>query len=258
MNTFSLGDLSHCPAVGTTQQLHFWFAVPGRLVTMAQMSLVPLVLPARSLCCHVRTAARAITTYYLVSTIFVLVDMVYGVIKGRDLCGFIHSEQLTHSQQIFDTISNFLLVAVMIISSVFALVGLQKRCAHHLVPFIVLLFLDGALTLLSLFSSPWGLPGTPTFEKSHKIMKVLSSVQDKELQVAHFTLVFSVFFILFLLMKAYMTHTILRYYFILKAEAQGPRKEKRLDEKSMSVDLPSYDEALKLPPKDQLPAYQQP
>ncbi|XP_018603355.1 mtp family protein [Scleropages formosus] len=225
---------------------------------MALRSSVSLVLPARSLCCHIRTAATAMVTYYLVSTILVLVDMVSAVINGRDLCGFVHSEHLTHSQRIFDITSNLLLVAVMIISSVFALVSLWKRSAHQLVPFIVLLFLDAALTLMSLFSSQWGLPGTPSFEQGHKIMELLSSEKGKELtpaEMAHLTMIFSVFFILYLLMKVYMAQTVLHYYFVMKAQAQAQKSTR--DEKSVSVDLPSYDEVLKLPSKARLPAYQE-
>ncbi|XP_036371763.1 mtp family protein [Megalops cyprinoides] len=224
---------------------------------MSDPSAVHPALFSRSLCCNVRTATVAFTVYYLVSSLLVCVDMAVWVFNGKDMCGFIHSEHLTHGQQMFDTTSNFLLLVVMMISCIFVLVGLRKGCSHQLVPFIVQLYLDVALSVMSLFSGPWGLPGTPTYEESEKL--VLYFTGEKELgerDMARFTLIFGVLFVLYLLVKVYMAHIVTQCYYVVKMAAEA--KESQGVDKGVLVELPSYDEALKLPSKDEPPAYQLP
>nr|XP_023659500.1 lysosomal-associated transmembrane protein 5 isoform X1 [Paramormyrops kingsleyae] len=217
----------------------------GEDATMPEASSLHLTLYSRSLCCHVRSASTSIVLYYLGSSLLVLALMVTSLITGRNFCGLVASEQLSRGQQIFDVTSNMLLLVMMTFSSIFALVGLCKGSPHHMVPLIVLLFLDLGLTVMSTFSSSWGLPGTPSYEESEKTYLTTQRELDPRI-VAHFSLAFGVLFVLYLLMKVFMVNTLLRCYFVMKAEAQ----ERPVCEKSVLVDLPSYEEALKLPSKD--------
>ncbi|KAI1901734.1 hypothetical protein AGOR_G00037440 [Albula goreensis] len=220
---------------------------------MHDPNAVHLALFSRSLCCHVRTATVAFTIYYLLSTLVVLADIVMWVFTGKDLGGFIHNEHLTHAQQIFDTASNFLLLIMIGISCIFVLVGLHRGHSYHLVPFIVQLYLDLGLSLMSLFSGPWGLPGTPCFEEWDRLMGYVT--QGKELGQKE-TMMFGVLFVLYLLMKVYAVHTVTKCYYIVKLAGVGKNSQgAKESEKSVSVELPSYDEALKLPSKDDPPAY---
>ncbi|XP_061111197.1 mtp family protein [Conger conger] len=135
---------------------------------------VHLALVSRSLCCDVRTAAFVFITYYLVSTLMVCFDITVWIFNGKDLCGFVHSESLTHGQLIFDTTSNFLLLLMMLISCILALFGLRKGVSKHLVPFLVQLYLDLGMSVISIFSGPWGTPGTPTFEGGDRLVTYMT------------------------------------------------------------------------------------
>ncbi|KAG5842229.1 mtp family protein [Anguilla anguilla] len=213
---------------------------------------VHLALLSRSLCCNVRTAAFVFTSYYLVSTLLVCVDIAVWVFSGKDLGGFVHSEHLTHGQQIFDTTSNFLLLCMMAISCVFALVGLRKGFSKHLVPFIVQVYLDLGLSMMSLFSGPWGLPGTPTFEESDRlVMQFTGGRQLEPKETARITTIFGVLFVLYLLMKVYTAHIVTKCYYVMKLTGEMKDSQK---EESVSVKLPSYDEAVKMPPELLSPA----
>ncbi|KAG9355562.1 hypothetical protein JZ751_000400 [Albula glossodonta] len=236
---------------------------------MHDPNAVHLALFSRSLCCHVRTATVAFTIYYLLSTLVVLADMVMWVFTGKDLGGFIHNEHLTHAQQIcsrsalftVDTASNFLLLIMIGISCIFALFGLHRGCSYHLVPFIVQLYLDLGLSLMSLFSGPWGLPGTPCFEEWDRLMGYVT--QGKELGQKE-TMMFGVLFVLYLLMKVrrsglctcsliprdactvapyvtkvYAVHTVTKCYYIVKLAGVGKNSQgAEKSEKSVSVPSP--------------------
>ncbi|XP_048848885.1 mtp family protein isoform X2 [Brienomyrus brachyistius] len=212
---------------------------------MSEASSLHLALYSRSLCCHVRSASTGIVLYYLGSSLLVLALTAASLITGWNFCGLGASEQVSRGQQMFDVTSNILLLVMMTLSSISALVGLYKRSPHHMVPLIVLLFLDMGLTVMSTVSSIWGLPGTPSYDESEKTYLTTQRELNPRI-VARFSLAFGILFVLYLLMKVFMVNTLLRCYFVMKAEGQ----ERTVCEKSVLVDLPTYEEAIKLPSKD--------
>ncbi|KAJ8273029.1 hypothetical protein GJAV_G00096580 [Gymnothorax javanicus] len=215
---------------------------------------VHLALLSRSLCCNVRTTAFVFAIYYLVSTLLVCVHMAVWIFTGKDIGGVFHMKDLTHSQRIFDTTTNFLLLIMMLISCIVALIGLRKRVSKQLLPFLVQLYLDLGLTLMSLFSSPWGLPGTPTFEETDRLMMYFTGGKELEPKAwARVSMIFGVMFVLYLLMKVYTTHIVTKCYYVIKLTEEN--KDSQEEEKSVSVKLPSYDEALKMPPELFSPDY---
>ncbi|KAI5621526.1 hypothetical protein C0J50_18935 [Silurus asotus] len=87
-------------------------------------------------------------------------------------------------------------------------------------PFLLFMFLDVALSLLSLFDARFGLPGTPTYGDALRL-------------------------------AVYMFQVSIRCYNALK-EKCNPAAEHSL------VKLPSYDEALKMKSDAMPPKYQEP
>ncbi|KAJ8378443.1 hypothetical protein AAFF_G00242580 [Aldrovandia affinis] len=223
---------------------------------MRDPNAVYLALYSRSLCCEVRTASIAIAAYYLVSNLVVCAGMAVWIINGIDLGGFSHPGYLTHGQKEFDITTNFLLLIVPAISCVLALVGLRRGCSTHLVPLIAQLYVDVGLSVMSLFCSSWGLPGTPTIEQTNRLVSHLTGGRVLGPQeMSRITMIFGLLFVLYLLAKVHAAHIMAKCYYVLKLAENGNNSQKV--EKGVSVQLPSYDDAVKLPPKDQPPVYQQ-
>ncbi|XP_015204006.1 lysosomal-associated transmembrane protein 5 [Lepisosteus oculatus] len=226
---------------------------------MSKPNSVDLAFAYRGFCCDIRTATFSIGVYYLVTSLLVCIDMILGLVKGKDMCGFIHTQQYTNGERIFDTTTNFFLIAVMIISSVYVLFGVRKYRPRLLLPFIILLVLDISLCVMSLFSGPWGLPGTLTYEEALMMwdsVGVKHELSNKE--IARLTLIFGITFVMYLLIKVYMVNCVIKCYSFIKAHNTRAKDTQTTDEKSAVVVLPSYDEALKLPFKELPPTYQEP
>ncbi|XP_066573539.1 mtp family protein [Amia ocellicauda] len=208
-------------------------------------------------CFEIRTATLSIGIYYVVTSFLVCIDLIFGVVKGKDFCGFIQTADYPKGERIFDTTTNFILVAVMIITSTYLLLGVRKYRERLLIPFIILLFLDIVLSVMSLFRGAWGLPGTFTYEEATVMWNYASVKHELSLQdTARLTMIFGVIFILYVLIKVYMMNCVMNCYTFIKLhniQARGSKAQSR----STVVELPSYSEAVKLPSKDSPPEYQE-
>ncbi|XP_046691460.1 mtp family protein [Silurus meridionalis] len=207
----------------------------------------------RSLCCHVNTATRVSAVFYLVYNLLVAVDMTVGLIRGKDPITVSYTEMKhTHGNNIFEISTNFISLALMSFSSVLVMLSHLKG-PMCVMPFLLFMFLDVALSLLSLFDARFGLPGTPTYGDALRLasnIKGRSKLEGEELN--HITLIFGVFFVMYILLKVYMFQVSIRCYNALK-EKCNPAAES-----SLMVKLPSYDEALKMKSDAMPPKYQEP
>ncbi|KAB5530926.1 hypothetical protein PHYPO_G00134960 [Pangasianodon hypophthalmus] len=207
----------------------------------------------RSLCCHVNTATRASAILYLVFNLLVAVDLTIGIIREKDPITVSYTEmKRTHSNCIFEISTNFITLLLMSFSSVLVMLS-HRKGSMCVMPFILFMFLDVALSLLSLFDARFGLPGTPTYGDALRLASNLKGgVRLEGEELSHVTLIFGVLFVMYILLKVYMLQVSIRCYYVLKGD-RIPAAEN-----SVMVKLPSYDEALKMKPEATLPNYQEP
>ncbi|TSK31372.1 Homeobox protein NOBOX [Bagarius yarrelli] len=116
--------------------------------------------------------------------------------------------------------STYISLILMSFSSVLVMMSHCKG-AICVMPFVMFMFLEVVLSLLSLFNARFGLPGTPTYENALRL-------------------------------AVYMFQVSIRCYYALKEQHMS------VPESSLKMKLPSYDEALKMKSEDTLPKYQEP
>ncbi|XP_060798903.1 mtp family protein [Neoarius graeffei] len=207
----------------------------------------------RSLCCHVNTATRASAIFYLVFNLLVAVDLTVGIIRKKDPITISITEmRRTHGNCMFEIATNFVSLVLMSFSSVLVMLS-HRKGPMCVMPFVLFMFLEVALSLLSLFDARFGLPGTPAYGDALRLASNLKGgVRLEGEELARVTLMFGVLFVMYILLKVYMLQVSIRCYYALK--------EARLlaAESSVMVKLPSYDEALKMKPEATLPNYQEP
>ncbi|XP_017309753.1 mtp family protein [Ictalurus punctatus] len=195
----------------------------------------------RSLCCHVNTATRASAIFYLVFNLLVAVDLITGIIREKDPITVSYTEmKRTHGNCVFEMSTNFITLFLMSFSSVLVMLS-HRKGSMCVMPFAMFMFIDVALSLLSLFDARFGLPGTPTYGDALRLASNLKGgarLDGEELNRA--TLIFGVLFVMYILLKVYMLQVSIRCYYALKGE-RVPAAEN-----SVMVKLPSYDEALKM------------
>ncbi|KAK3532335.1 hypothetical protein QTP86_016039 [Hemibagrus guttatus] len=207
----------------------------------------------RSLCCHVNTATRASAIFYLIFNMLVAVDLAVGIIREKDPITVSYTEmKRTHGNCIFEISTNFISLILMSFSSVLVMMS-HRKGPMCVMPFAMFMFLDVALSLLSLFDARFGLPGTPTYGDALRLASNLKGgIQLDGAELTQATLIFGVLFVMYILLKVYMFQVSIRYYYALKEQRRSAPQN------SVMVKLPSYDEALKMKPEATLPKYQEP
>ncbi|KAL7829601.1 hypothetical protein AOLI_G00304860 [Acnodon oligacanthus] len=210
----------------------------------------------QSLCCHVHTATRVSAIFYLVYNLLVAMDLTVGIIRKTDPLTVSYTDmKLGNGYHAFDISTNFMMLVLMSFSSVLVLLSHRKGPVCT-VPFVLFMFLDVALSLLSLFAAPWGLPGTPTYRDALRLaLKLKGGAKLEVEELSQVTMIFGVLFVLYILLKVYMLQVSMRSFYALRENwtpSQPPV------ENSVRVKLPSYDEALKMKADSLPPAYQEP
>ncbi|GAA6111390.1 mtp family protein [Tachysurus ichikawai] len=207
----------------------------------------------QSLCCHVNTATRVSAIFYLIYNLLVAVDLAIGIIREKDPITVSFTEmKRTHGNCIFEISTNFISLVLMSFSSVLVMLS-HRKGPMCVMPFVMFMFLDVALSLLSLFDARFGLPGTPTYGDALRLASNLKGgarLVGEEMN--RVTLIFGVLFVMYILLKVYMFKVSIRCYYALKEQRMPAPKS------SVMVKLPSYDEAVKMKPEDMLPKYQEP
>ncbi|XP_036422460.1 mtp family protein [Colossoma macropomum] len=210
----------------------------------------------QSLCCHVHTATRVSAIFYLVYNLLVATDLTVGIIRKTDPLTISYTDmKLANGYRAFDISTNFMMLVLMSFSSVLVLLS-HRKGPVCVVPFVLFMFLDVALSLLSLFAAPWGLPGTPTYRDALRLALNLKGGAKLEVEeLSQVTMIFGVLFVLYIMLKVYMLQVSMRSFYALRENwtpSQPPA------ENSVRVKLPSYDEALKMKADSLPPAYQEP
>ncbi|XP_039595366.1 lysosomal-associated transmembrane protein 5-like [Polypterus senegalus] len=200
-------------------------------------------------CCHVRTASMVIGVYYLLASVMLCVDQILDVAYGKNICGSAYKEQLPAKERIIDVTTDFILIAVLFISSLHMLYGIIKFRERLLLSFLLLQCLDIFLSVLSLFSPSWGLPGTINYDKVVTHWQKLSGKKEfTSNEMTKLFIIFTVVFTLCILIKVYVVNCVIRCYRFIKAHAEAARDVSCKYDINPMIKLPSYDEALMTPP----------
>ncbi|XP_062846678.1 mtp family protein [Trichomycterus rosablanca] len=210
----------------------------------------------QSLCCHVHTATRVSAILYLVFNLLVAVDWTVGIIKGKDPITVSYTE-MKHTQGncMFDISTNYVSLVLMSFSTVLVLLS-RRKGPICVVPFVLFMFIEVALGLLSLFDSRIGLPGFPTYLDALRLASNLKGGAKLEgLELNRVTMIYGVFFVMNILLKVYMLQVSIRSLYLLKEERKPARTK---EDSAVMVKLPSYDEAVKMKAKAMPPTYQEP
>uniref|UniRef100_A0A8B9L736 Lysosomal protein transmembrane 5 n=1 Tax=Astyanax mexicanus TaxID=7994 RepID=A0A8B9L736_ASTMX len=209
----------------------------------------------QSLCCHVHTATRASAIFYLVYNLLVAVDLAIGAIWNTDPITISYTDmKLTSGYRAFDIGTNFMVLVLMSFSSVLVMIA-HRKGALCVMPFMLFMFVDVALSLLSLFAAPWGLPGTPTYRSALLLASNFKGgVKLEGEELSQVTMIFGVLFVMYILLKVYMMQVSMRSFYDLR-DNWPPRPAAK---NTLTVKLPSYDEALKMKDDALPPAYQEP
>ncbi|KAK9957628.1 hypothetical protein ABG768_011859 [Culter alburnus] len=211
----------------------------------------------RTLCCHVNTATLSFAILYLTCNVLKLVGIVYTVSWEKvEYSVPFHESKAPRGQRVFDISTNILMLFMMSISAVLVLFS-QRKGPMFVLPFVLMMFVELSLSFLSLFDGAWILPGTPKYRdvlQAVKRQKGVSMLNEED--IGQYAVWYSVLFMLDILLKVYMLQVSMRCFYALK--------EKRLAAihvdtgNTVTVKLPSYDEALKMKVEDTPPTYNEP
>ncbi|XP_056596836.1 mtp family protein [Triplophysa dalaica] len=209
----------------------------------------------RSLCCHVTIATRTFAILYLIGNMLELGDIIRKASWEKSHSIPNHEIKSTRCEHIFDISTNILMLVLMSISCVFVLFS-QRKGPMFLLPFVMLVFMDLGVSFLSLFNGAWGLPGTPKYKdvlQAAKYYKGVNRLDEEEL--GQFTMGYTVFYIFNILLKVYVLQVSIRCFYALMGErAPGMQVD---TENTVTVKLPSYDEALTMKNEGVPPSYQE-
>nr|XP_004665226.2 lysosomal-associated transmembrane protein 5 isoform X1 [Jaculus jaculus] len=248
--------------------------------------MAPRMAPLRQTCCcfNVRIATTILAIYHVIMSVLLFVEHSVEVAHGTVSCRFSKKPYL----RMADLLSSFLLIVLLFVISLSLLIGTIKSREKYLLPFLSLQIMDFLLCLLTMLgfyielpaylrltSRPWpgsskfslvtpqlldfclsiltlcsSYMGVPTYLnfKSMNHMNYLPSQEGlTHNQFMKTMVIFSVAFITVLILKAYMFQCVWRCYVLVKFmnSAVGTSSPEILPK----VALPSYEEALFLPPK---------
>lgn len=248
--------------------------------------MAPHVAAVRQTCCcfNVRVATTALAIYHVIMSVLLFIEHSVEVAQGKASCRTSKAGYL----RIADLVSSFLLIAMLFAISLSLLIGVLKNREKYLLPFLSLQIMDFLLCLLTLLGSYIELPAylkfasrsrtgpskvplmtlqlldfclsiltlcssymeVPTYLnfKSMNHMNYLPSQEGMaRSQFIKMMIIFSVAFITVLILKVYMFKCVWRCYRLMKCVNSA---ERRSDSKvPPKVALPTYEEALSLPPK---------
>ncbi|KAF4100451.1 mtp family protein [Onychostoma macrolepis] len=208
----------------------------------------------RTLCCHVTTATLSFAVLYLTGNVLKLVGIILMVSLDKEAFSVTyHDSKATRGQRVFDISTQILMLVLMSISAVLVLFS-KRKGPMFVLPFVLMMFVELSLSFLSLFGGAWGLPGTPNYRDMLQAVKSQKRVDRlNEEEIGQFTMEYSVLFMLDILLKAYVLHVSMRCFYALKAESMAAVSVDTGN--TVTVKLPSYDEALKMKAQVTPPSY---
>ncbi|NWV73477.1 LAPM5 protein, partial [Dasyornis broadbenti] len=216
-----------------------------------------------------------------VMSILLLIEYSLEVANGKGFC----KDLGTDYYRIADVTTSFLLILMLFVISFHLLLGVLKKRERLLIPFLALQVIDFLLSLLTMFSSYIQVPAVISVSSlghtGHSripllalqlldfclsILTLCSSYMEvpsylslqpadnggslQKLPAQEYTKVmitFTIAFLAVLFLKAYMFRCVLNCFKHIKA---SNREELRVDPQAVEkAVLPSYEEALELPPK---------
>ncbi|XP_077051965.1 mtp family protein [Siphateles boraxobius] len=211
----------------------------------------------RTLCCHVNTATLSFAIIYLIGNLLKLVGIFLTVSWGKAEYSVSHYEsKALKGHRVFDISTNILMLVLMSISAVLVLFS-QRKGPMFVLPFSLMMMVELSLSFLSLFNGAWGLPGTPTYRDMLQAVKDQRKVPAlNEEDIGQFTMCYSVLFMVDVLLKLYVLQVSMKCFYALKERRVGAIHVDTGN--TVTVKLPSYDEALKMKTEDTPPSYQEP
>lgn len=187
--------------------------------------------------------ADLLSSFLLIGVLFIIsISLLFGVVKNREkyLIPFL-------SLQIMD----FLLCLLTLLGSYIELPAYLKlarpRPGPSKVPLMTLQLLDFCLSILTLCSSYMEVPTYLNFKSMNHMNYLPSQEGVPHSQFINMMLIFSVAFITVLILKVYMFKCVYTCYKFLKH--MNSAMEDSSSKMFLKVALPSYEEALSLPPK---------
>ncbi|XP_043073772.1 mtp family protein isoform X2 [Puntigrus tetrazona] len=204
----------------------------------------------RTLCCHVTTATISFAVLYLTGNVLKLVGIILMVSLDKEAFSALYHESKATK---VDISTDILMLVLMSISAVLVLFS-KRKGPMFVLPFVLMMFVELSLSFLSLFAGALGLPGTHNYRDMLQAVKSQKKVDRlNEEEIGQFTMWYSVLFMLEILLKVYVLHVSMKCFYALKAERMAVVNVNT--GKTVAVKLPSYDEALKMKPKDTPPSY---
>ncbi|XP_016353164.1 lysosomal-associated transmembrane protein 5-like [Sinocyclocheilus anshuiensis] len=208
----------------------------------------------RILCCHVTTATISFAVLYLIGNVLKMVGIMLTVSLDKEAFSVpYHESKATRGQRVFDISTNILMLVLMSISAVLVLFS-KRKGPMFVLPFVLMMFVELSLSFLCLFDGAWGLPGTPNYRDMLRVVKGQKRVDSlNEEEIGQFTMSYSVLYMMYILLKVYVLHVSTRCFYALKAESMAAVSVDTGN--TVTVKLPSYDEALKMRAENTPPSY---
>ncbi|KAG8506778.1 Lysosomal-associated transmembrane protein 5 [Galemys pyrenaicus] len=230
----------------------------------------------RTCCClNVRIATIALAVYHVIMSVLLLIEHSVEVAHGKASCRFSKTGYL----RIADLLSSFLLIVMLFVISLSLLIGVVKNQEKYLLPFLSLQIMDYLLCLLTLlgayielpayfkFASRSGRPGPSKvplmtlqlLDFCLSILTLCSSYMEvptylnfnqeglSHNQFIKMMIIFSIAFIMVLILKVYMFKCVWGCYRYIKH--MNLVEERSSPKMLQKVVLPTYEEALSLPYK---------
>uniref|UniRef100_A0A8C1Q4C7 Lysosomal protein transmembrane 5 n=1 Tax=Cyprinus carpio TaxID=7962 RepID=A0A8C1Q4C7_CYPCA len=242
-------------AVATTQELTcICVLVTFQLVCVIVKETKRKMSGTRTLFCHVTTATLSFAILYLIGNVLKLAGIILLVSLDKEAFSVpYHESKATRGQRLFDISTNILMLVMMSISAVLVLFS-KRKGPMFVLPFVLMMFVELSLSFLSLFDGAWGLPGTPSYRDMLQAIKCQKRVDRlNEEEIGHFTMWYSVLFMMDILLKVYILHVSMRCFYALKAERMAALVVDTGN--TVTVKLPSYNEAVKMKAEDTPPSY---
>lgn len=243
-------------------------------------------VPVRQTCCcfNVRIATTALAIYHIVMSILLFIEHMVEVARGKASCRFSKMPYLRIADLLSSflligvlfaisislllgvvknrekylipflslQIMDFLLCLLTLLGSYIELPGYLKlatrpRPGSSKVPLMTLQLLDFCLSILTLCSSYMEVPSYLNFKSMNHMNYIPSQEGMSHSQFINVMIIFSVAFVIVLIMKVYMFKCVLRCYRFIKY--MNLTEENSSSKMFPKVALPSYEEALSLPTK---------
>ncbi|KAK2886937.1 hypothetical protein Q8A67_015165 [Cirrhinus molitorella] len=215
----------------------------------------------RTLCCHVTTATITFAILYLVFNMLKLVGIILMVSLDKEAISVsYHESKANRERNIFDISTDILMLVLMSISAVMVLFC-KRKGPMFVLPFVLMMFAELSLSFLyitkgflSLYDGSRGLPGTLLYKNMLEAAKSSLKVERlNEEQIGYITMCHSVAIMLYILLKVYALQVSMRCFYALKAERMVAISVDTGN--TVTVKLPSYDEALKIKAEGAPPTY---